>query len=55
MPNVLTYNSAIKASGDGGEGQLEVQMLLETLQEWLAPNAVTYNSALKVSGDGGGW
>ena len=32
MPDVVTYNSAIKAVGDGGDCQLGMQMLLEMPQ-----------------------
>ena len=37
MPNVVTYSSAIKASGDGGEWQVVMQLLHEMPYKWLMP------------------
>ena len=54
-PDVTTYSFTIKASVDGAEGQLAMQLLHEMPQEWLLPKVVACSFAIKASGDVGEW
>ena len=45
VADVVTYSSAVKASSNGQEWQLAMQLLCSMLQEWLAPDVTTYSCA----------
>ena len=52
---MVTYSSAVKASSNGQEWQLAMQLLRSMLQEWLAPDVTTYSFAINPCNDAGEW